>query len=57
MYKYGISDATLHHESGDAHLFSGLLHGGGPLAQPGALVLLLAPLELLLAAGREKRYI
>merc|ERR1719192_2012813 len=42
--------ALLHgHESGDAQLRAGLLHGGGPLAQAGALELLLAPLEHLLA--------
>merc|ERR1719420_2640764 len=42
--------ALLHsHEPGDAQLGAGLLHGGGPLAQAGALELLLAPLELLLA--------
>merc|ERR1719420_504999 len=42
--------ALLHsHEPGDAELGTGLLHSGGPLAQAGALELLLAPLELLLA--------
>merc|ERR1719192_504909 len=42
--------ALLHgHEPGDAQLSAGLLHGGGPLAQAGALELLLAPLEHLLA--------
>merc|ERR1719420_2671818 len=42
--------AFLHgHEPGDAELGASLLHGGGPLAQAGALELLLAPLELLLA--------
>merc|ERR1719334_1983900 len=42
--------ALLHgHESGDAQLGAGLLHGGGPLAQAGVLVSLLAQLVLLLA--------
>merc|ERR1719334_1334139 len=42
--------ALLHgNESGDAELGAGLLHGGGPLAQAGVLVGLLAQLVLLLA--------
>merc|ERR1719420_942733 len=42
--------ALLHgHKPGDAQLLAGLLHGGGPLAQAGALELLLAQLVLLLA--------
>merc|ERR1719420_24553 len=41
--------ALLHgHKPGDAKLGAGPLHGRGPLAQAGALELLLAPLELLL---------
>merc|ERR1719420_1032724 len=42
--------ALLHgHETGDAQLLAGPLHGGGPLAQAGALELLLTLLEHLLA--------
>merc|ERR1719420_717734 len=42
--------ALLHgHEPGDAQLLAGPLHGGGPLAQAGALESLLALLEHLLA--------
>ena len=41
--------AKTHHKARDAHLLPGLLHGGRPPSQAGALELLAAPGELLLA--------